>query len=98
MKVLAFLTQENKAGKMPSTTNQLKHGKGCAVRDNGTCGLDRPIQHKATLMLYCYLDHNPHTIIARTALPSVLKLLHNSLLYTLPFVTIAPILIGVYGT
>ena len=34
--VLAFLTQENKASKMQSTINQLKHGKGCAVRDNGT--------------------------------------------------------------
>ena len=30
--VLAFLTQENKAGKMQSTINQLKHGKGRAVR------------------------------------------------------------------
>ena len=29
--VLAFLTQENKAGKMQSTINQLKHGKGRAV-------------------------------------------------------------------
>ena len=30
--VLAFLTQENKAGKIQSTINQLKHGKGRAVR------------------------------------------------------------------
>ena len=29
--VLAFLTQENKASKMQSTINQLKHGKGRAV-------------------------------------------------------------------
>ena len=28
MIVLAFLTQENKVGKMQSTINQLKHGKG----------------------------------------------------------------------
>ena len=34
--VLAFLTQENKASKMQSTINQLKHGKGCVVRDDGT--------------------------------------------------------------
>ena len=37
--VLAFLTQENKAGKMQSTINQLKHGKGRAVHDNGTRGV-----------------------------------------------------------
>ena len=30
--VLAFLTQENKAGKMQSTINQLKYRKGRAVR------------------------------------------------------------------
>ena len=30
--VLAFLIQQTKAGKMQSTINQLKHGKGCAVR------------------------------------------------------------------
>ena len=30
--VLAVLTQENKAGKIQSTINQLKHGKGRAVR------------------------------------------------------------------
>ena len=39
VKVLAFLTQENKADKMQSTINQLKHGKGRAVRDNGTRGV-----------------------------------------------------------
>ena len=39
MIVLAFLTQENKAGKMQSTINQLKHGKRRAVRDNGTRGV-----------------------------------------------------------
>ena len=37
--VLAFLTQENEAGKMQSTINQLKHGKGRAVHDNGTRGV-----------------------------------------------------------
>ena len=37
--VLAFLTQENEACKMQSTINQLKHGKGRAVRDNGTRGV-----------------------------------------------------------
>ena len=36
---LAFLTQENKAGKMQSTINQLKHRKGRAVHDNGTRGV-----------------------------------------------------------
>ena len=38
--VLAFLTQENKAGEMQSTINQLKHGKGRAVRDNGVVLID----------------------------------------------------------
>ena len=50
--VLAFLTQENKAGKM---LHQLKHRKGCAVHNNGTCGV-------------VSIDHTPHTIIARAAL------------------------------
>ena len=57
--VLAFLTQENKAGKMQSTINQLIYGKGRAVRDNGTRGV-------------VSIDHTARTIIARTALPSVL--------------------------
>ena len=73
VKVLAFLTQENKAGKMQSTLkiNQLKHGKGRAVRDNGTHGVVSIDQYstRLCLVLYCY---PPHTIIARTALPSVL--------------------------
>ena len=44
--LLAFLTQENKAGKIPSTINQLKHGKGHTVHDNGTCGVvEIAIQH-----------------------------------------------------
>ena len=34
--LLAFLTQENKASKIHSTINQLKHGKGRAIRNNGT--------------------------------------------------------------
>ena len=37
--VLAFLTQENKGGKMQSTINQLKHGKRRAVCNNGTRGV-----------------------------------------------------------
>ena len=59
MIVLAFLTQENKAGKMQSTINQLKHGKGRAVRAIMVLGV-------------VSIDHTPRTIIARTALPSVL--------------------------
>ena len=72
--LLAFLTQENKAGKMQSTINQLKHGKGRAVRDNGARGVVLIDQYstRLRLVLYCYLDHTPCTIIARTALPSVL--------------------------
>ena len=72
--VLAFLTQVNKAGKMQSTINQLKHGKGRAVRCNNDTrgGLDRPYSTRLCLVLYGYLDHTPRTIIARTALPSVL--------------------------
>ena len=57
--VLAFLTQENKASKTRSTINQLKHRKGRAVRNNGTRGV-------------VSIDHTPRTIIACTALPSVL--------------------------
>ena len=74
VKVLAFLTQENKAGKMQSTINQLKHRNGHAVCDNGTRGVVSIDQYstRLRLVLYCYLDHTPHTIIARTALPSVL--------------------------
>ena len=56
--VLAFLTQENKAGKIQSTINQLKYGKGRAVRAIMVLGV-----------VYGYLDHTPRTIIARTALP-----------------------------
>ena len=52
--VLAFLTQENK---MQSTINQLKHGKGHAVRNNGTHGV-------------VSIDHIPRTIMACTAIPS----------------------------
>ena len=72
--VLAFLTQENKVRKMQSTINQLKYGKGRAVCDNGTRGVVSIDQYSTQLrlVLYCYLDHTPHTIIARTALPSVL--------------------------
>ena len=44
---------------MQSTINQLKHGKRRAVRDNGTCGV-------------VSIDHTPRTIIAHTALPSML--------------------------
>ena len=64
----------NKAGKMQSTINQLKHGKGRAVNDNGTRGVVSIDQYstRLRLVLYCYLNHTPHTIIARTALPSVL--------------------------
>ena len=48
VKVLAFLTQKNKAGEMQSTINQLKHGKGRAVHDNGTRGVVKiAIQHEA---------------------------------------------------
>ena len=36
---LAFLTQENKAGKMQSTINQLKHRKRHALHDNGSRGV-----------------------------------------------------------
>ena len=71
--VSAFLTQENKAGKMQSTINQLEHGKGRDVRDNALwyswCG---PYSTRRRRVLYGYLDHTPRTIIARTALPSVL--------------------------
>ena len=38
--VLAFLTQENKAGKMQSTINQLKHAKGRAVCTRGVVSID----------------------------------------------------------
>ena len=56
--VVAFLTQENKAGKMQKYTKSVKARKGCAVRDSGT---------RAVVSI----DHTPRTIIARTALPSV---------------------------
>ena len=39
MIVLAFLTQENKAGKIQITINQLKHGKGRAVHAAMVLGL-----------------------------------------------------------
>ena len=68
--VLAFLTQENKADKMQSTINQLKHGEGRAVRDNGARGVVS-IDYTA-LSLYGYLNHTPRAIIARTALASML--------------------------
>ena len=55
---------------MQSTINQLKHGKGRAVRDNG--GLDRPYSTWLRHVLYGYLNDIPRTIIAHTALPSVL--------------------------
>ena len=42
----SLFTQENKAGKMQSTINQLKHEKGHVVRDNGTRGVVS-IQHPA---------------------------------------------------
>ena len=51
--------QENKAGKMQSTKNQLKHGKGHGLCDNGTRGV-------------VSIHHTPRTIIVRTALPSML--------------------------
>ena len=60
VKVLALLTQENNAGKMRSTLNQLKHGRDVLY---------------AIMVLNCgvvSIDHTPHTIIAHTALPSVL--------------------------
>ena len=44
---------------MQSTINQLKHGKGRAVRTIMVLGV-------------VSIDHTPHTIIANTALPSVL--------------------------
>ena len=50
--VLAFLTQENKASKMQSTINQLKHGKGRAVCDNGTHGVVS-IDHTARGVAEC---------------------------------------------
>ena len=46
--ILAFFTQENKAGKMQSTINQLKHRKGRALRNNSTRGvMSIAIQHEA---------------------------------------------------
>ena len=65
---VAFLTQENKAG----TRNQLKHGKGRAVRNNtrDVVSIDQ-YSTLLRLVLYCY-PHTPCTIIACTALPSVL--------------------------
>ena len=57
----AFLTHENKAGKMQSTINQLKHGKGHAVRNNGTRGVVS-IDHTAPGYASCcmgYLEHTP---------------------------------------
>ena len=67
--VVAFLTQENKAG----TINQLKHGKGRAVHNNtrDVVSIDQ-YSTLLRLVLYCYLDHTPCTIIACKALPSVL--------------------------
>ena len=66
---------------MQSTINQLKHGKGRAVRNNGTRGVVSIDQYSTRL--YCYLDHTPCTIIARTALPYVLvdtaqQFIHNA--------------------
>ena len=63
--VLAFLTQENKSSKMQSTINQLKHGKGCAVCDNGTL---RTVQH----FLPCLIRTDPSSIPIFHALKPVL--------------------------
>ena len=57
--VVAFLTQEYKAGKMQSTINQLKHGKGGAVRDNGTRGVVSIDQLSTRLRLLLLLSR-PH--------------------------------------
>ena len=72
--VLAFPYTRNKAGKMLSTINQLSTEGTCCTCNNGTRSVVS-IDHTALgvrLMLYGYLDHTPRTIIARTALPSVL--------------------------
>ena len=52
--VLALLTKENKAGKVQSTINQLKHEKGRAVRNNGTRGVFSIDQYSTRLRHVLY--------------------------------------------
>ena len=65
--VLAFLTQNNKAGKIKST---LKHGKGRAVRDNGTRGVFSIDQYST------HLRHVLYIAISTTHLVPLLRVQH----------------------